>query len=277
MQPQPLLGRCAGEAVALALQDAGRAFSDGLLSDPAVRAWMDRRGIAATPAPPPAPPPPAPPPNPLPEGAPAAGAGEPPPSPAKPVAQRAPHEPRSAAIRGGTGAFSPRGTPGALEAPSAGVAFLFGFTHRPLRPLGIDVDLILGFGRFSSSTAPPAGLFETKDSRMDLLSLGLSAGVRAIAPLGGFEPWAGGGLALMISKLALSGATLGFPGSVEESGVAPGAYLAGGLDLAVAEKWLLGGQCRWTYAEQKFGKLSAGSSGSIGGLTCFGALSRLWP
>jgi len=266
VQPQPMLGRCVGEAVALALQDAGRSLAERLLSDPAVRAWMERRGIATAPAPPP--------PTTPPIGA--EDAGESPPAPT-PVAQRAPLEPRSSAFRVGIGAFSPRGTPGALEKPSGGVAFLLGAMSRPLRPLGIDGDFIWAFGQFSSSTAPPPGLFETKAGRMDLTTAALSVGVRGIAPLGGFEPWAGGGLVLMLSKLALSGATLGLPGSVDESGITAGGYLATGLDLALGPKWIFGGQCRWTFAQQSFGKLSAGRSGSIGGLTCLGALSYGWP
>ncbi len=279
-QPPPVIGYCIGEAVALALQDAGRAFADRLLSDPAVRAWMSRRGIA--PVQPPEPPRASPPPLPqLPEEAQAiraADASVPEPSARpKPVVRAAPPEPGTSAMRAGIGWFSPHGTPGALEHPSSGIALLLGATYRPLRPLGIDVDLTYGHGEFSSSTAPSPGAFETKDGRMSLSSLGLSAGVRGIASLGELRPWAGGGLVILVSQLTLTGATLGFPGEVDESGVTGGAYVAGGLDLGFADKWLLGAQCRWTFAQQSFGNLSAGRAGNIGGPMCVGAVSRSWP
>ncbi|BDG05096.1 hypothetical protein [Anaeromyxobacter oryzae] len=280
-QQPPPLGSCIGDAVALALQDAGRAFVDRLLSDAAVRAWTDRRGIAvvAAPEPPRAPPPP---PS-EPEGAPepwATAASEPGPvSPAapRPVVKAAPQTPGASALRAAVGWFSPRGTPGALDDPSGGIALLLGGTYRPRPWLGVDLDLTYGYGQFSSSTAPPPGTFETKGSRMSLSSLGLGAGVRGIAPLGILRPWAGGGVTVLVSKLTLAGTTLGFPGEVAESGVTGGVYAAAGLDLAVEKTWLLGGQCRWLFAEQDFGRLSAGQTGSIGGRMCVAAVSRTWP
>ncbi|WP_242342848.1 hypothetical protein [Anaeromyxobacter terrae] len=278
-QPPPALGSCIGDAVALALQEAGRAFVDRLLSDASVRAWMDSRGIAAVPAPELPRAPPAPSPR-EPEGAQdpwATEAGEPRPVLPRPVVKAAPQMPGTLAFRGALGWFSPRGEPGALDEPSGGIALLLGATYRRMQSLGVDLDLTYGYGQFSSTTAPPPGMFETKSDRMSLSSLGFAAGIRGIAPLGILQPWAGAGVALLVSKVTLTGATLGFPGEVTESGVTGGAYVAAGLDLAVEKTWLVGGQCRWTFAEQGFRRLSAGRTGSIGGPMCLAAISRTWP
>lgn len=283
-QPPPVLGTCIGDSVALALQDAGRAFVGQLLSDAAVRAWLERAGIAALPV---AERPPAPPRSPPPVPGEASRAAQDPwaasgneagtPSRPRPVSKASPQKPGTSAFRVGAGWFSPRGTSGALEDPSGGVAFLVGATYHPLRPLGIDVDVTYALGEFASTTAPPAGTFETKSTRMQLSSLGFSAGVRGIAPLGHVEPWAGAGFVLLVSRLTLTGSTLGFPGEVEESGAAAGPYAAAGVDVAVGGKWLFGGQCRWTLAEQDFGRLSAGRPGNVGGPMCLAGLSLSWP
>lgn len=278
-QPRRVLGDCIGDAVALALQDAGGAFARRLLSDPSVDAWLRRSGIVrVAPAAP---------------ATPARAAAEPSQgaqvmwgaapdadgstAPPRPVRQAKPLAPGSSAIRFGAGPFRPQGTPGALEDPGTGVALLLGATYRPVRPLGIDLDLTTAFAEFSSSTAPPPGTFQTKSGRMQLASLGISAGVRGIAPLGAVEPWAGAGVMLVVSRLSLTGTTLGLPGSVDEDGVTVGAYAGAGLDLAVSEKWLVGAQCRWIAAEQDFGQLSANRTGNVGGPMCLADAEWTWP
>jgi hypothetical protein len=257
----PGLGGCIGDAIALALQQAGRSFSSDLLASATVRSWMERRGLALETPPPPR------------EESPEPGQEAPP----RPVQPRGPLAPRTTAMRFGIGWGVPRGTPGALEDASGGIVLDLGGTYRPYPGLGIDFDAFFSHAEFSSRTAPPAGLFQTKDARMDLNTVNFSLGIRAIAPLGVVEPWAGGGVGLVVSKLTLGGSTLGFPGTVDSVQGGPSAYLAAGLDAEILPKVLFGAQCRWTFAGVSFGDLSASRSASIGGPACLGAGTLTWP
>jgi hypothetical protein len=261
-QPPGFSG-CMGEAVALAPQQAGRSLSRDLLASAAVSAWMERRGLAleARPSPP-------------------EQAGSEPADAPRPILPHGPLPPRTSAFRTGIGWGVPRGTPGALEDPSGGLVLDIGGTYRPLRTsgiLGIDFDAIFSYAHFSSTTAPPPGLFQTKDARMSSETMNMTVGLRAIAPFGAVEPWAGAGVGLLVSPLSLGGTTVGFPGSIDELKAAPSAYLATGLDARASGRVLPGIQCRWTFAQMGFGELSAGRSGDVGGPACLGALSFMWP
>jgi hypothetical protein len=182
-----------GDAVALAMQDAGAKTLARLSSDPALAAWLRTRGAAAPalavrpaadyPAPPPPPPP----------DALAASGGSPadagPPPPPRPVTAPAPSGPaarRSAYWSGAIGGFAPEETAGKLEGPGTGLSLFIEGEARFNRYVGLAAEGGWLYRSFSRALVAPG-----MKGHLELETGSLGLGPRVFLPAEVVEPWIG--------------------------------------------------------------------------------------
>jgi hypothetical protein len=186
------LTHCAGigDAVALAMQDAGAKLLTGLSGDPSLAAFLQARGV---PAPalalrpvadyPPAPSPPRP--DPLVPGPPPTDAPAPAARPVVAPEATAPVR-RSARLAVGLGAFLPDETAGALEGAATGFGFLLDAETRFAPYLAFAAE-----GGWFAAPYAKAAVAPGTTRAMALSTWYLGLGLRAILPGDGIEPWIG--------------------------------------------------------------------------------------
>lgn len=278
------LGFCGarGEAVAVAMQQAGETLVRKVSESDSLAAWLAAHGIApvrftvkpfeayaepaistsATQSP-----------------TTSASASEPPPA-AAPVPVRAgpppaPLAPRSLRLRVGAAQFQPESTAGKLENPSNGLAVTaFGGEVRLNSVLRLDVDLEFAERSYSATYVPHYTGF---GPRTTLDSTSVGAGLRAWPPLGDrprVEPWVGVSARILYTKLEVTyfGGLSG--GESLDTAWSVGADVGGGLNFYLGARWGLGVDVRWRFARASLAPL--GSVG-IGGLLIGGSFVAALP
>ncbi len=183
--------------------------------------------------------------------------------------------PRSAQIRVGLGVFRGDASAGKLDDPRTGVSVtMLGAEFRPLRALGVTLDLAtLGRG-FSGKTLPsPGGFAVPRGIFLSSTSVGL--GVRGILPGGPLEPWVGVTGQLVRTELSSSYSLFGLTGSGDPSGTAwsAGVDVGTGLLFYVGRGVQLGIEVRRLFSRASFDPFPG--SVPVGGLSTsltFGAV-----
>ena len=272
-----------GDAVALAIQDAGAKLLAALSSDPAVLAWLATRGVPSRTfavKPPESYPAPAPPPRPsrydgpyVPPGTeqPGGPVGEAePPAPARPVTAppAKPAVPRSVQVRVAAGVFHHGdSTPGALEAPRTGFSFtILGMEMRPRDGLGLTFEFGSLARDYSAKALPPPSPFAVPQSIFLGTTL-FGVGVRGVLPGGPVEPWIGATALALRNALSTTYTLFGFPGSgsPEEVAWSAGVDLGGGLLFYPGKGVQLGLEVRRIFSRASFDAFPG--TVSIGGWT----------
>jgi hypothetical protein len=276
---QPLFCKGRGEAVALALQEAGAGAVRAMAESPQLAAWLAGRGVekpaftvraidayptetakpdetaiataSATPTPPATPTP--------------VRAGPPP----------APVQPRSFSVRGGLAAFRPETSAGKLEHPSGGlgVAYL-GFGTRLLEWLSLDLPLEYVTRSYAATSVPHLTGF---GPRVTLDSTSFGAGLRVTPPVGArplLEPWLGAGARVVYTKLTVTyfGGLSG--GEPTDTAWSAGADVGGGLNLYPGGPWVLGFEARRIFGRASLAPLGAVG---IGGVVIGGSFGAAFP
>lgn len=274
------LGFCGarGEAVAVAMQQAGETLVQKVSESDALAAWLAARGIApvrftvkpfeayaertsstsATPSP-----------------TTSAFASEPPRAvPVRAGPPPAPLAPRSFRLRGGLAQFRPESTAGKLEDPSKGLALtVFGGEFRLTSVLRTDIDLEISTRDYSAKYVPHYTGFGPRTT-LDSTSVGV--GLRVSPPLGGrprVEPWLGASARIIHTRLEVTYfGGLAYSEAHEAFGV--GADVGGGVSFFLGARWMLGLDARWRFARANLAPL--GSVG-IGGLLIGGSFGAVLP
>jgi hypothetical protein len=261
------LTHCAGigDAVALAMQDAGAKVLARLSGDPALAAWLRTRGAAAPAlAVRPAADYPAPPPQPegLAPSAALADAGPPPLPPPRPVTAPAPTGPavrRSAYASGAIGGFAPEETAGKLEGPGTGWSLFIEAEARFNRYLALATEGGWLYRSYSTAQVAPG---MKRGMELETWSLGL--GPRVFLPAEIIEPWIGAMPCVLMTR-----ATESFSMRMSMNDWAPawstGLLLGAGLRLYPSGRFALGLEVRRLLANTALGSYP-GAVG-IGGWT----------
>jgi hypothetical protein len=265
-----------GRALAVAMQEAGAALLGKVTSDPAVVAFFAGRGaavpafsvrpaesyeivparLAASPRPPEEPAPAAPYADPtspyVPDAAPAPTRS--PEAASVPVSAGIAMPPRSFQVRVGLGLFRAEETAGKLEEGGTGISVTaLGAEYRPMRALGLALEVGGAARDYSARTLPPAGGFAVPRG-IHLSSKSLGFGVRAMKAGGPVEPWVGATAQLIRTELASSYSVFGLDVTGEPSGSTWSAGLDLGAGLAVfpGGRHVVGLEVRRLFARARF-------------------------
>jgi hypothetical protein len=260
------LTHCAGigDAVALAMQDAGAKVLARLSGDPALAAWLRTRGAAAPalavrqaadyPSPPPQPD------GLAPTGGSPADTGPPPPP--RPVTAPAPTGPairRSAYASGAIGSFAPEETAGKLEGPGTGWSLFIEGEARFNRYVALAAEGGWLYRSYSQASVAPR---MKRGMELETWSLGL--GPRVFLPAEIVEPWIG-----VMPCVLMTRATESFSMQMSMNDWAPawstGLLLGGGLRIYPGGRFVLGLEGRRLLASTALGSYP-GAVG-IGGWT----------
>jgi hypothetical protein len=275
------LGFCGarGEAVAVAMQQAGETLVQKVSESDALAAWLAARGMAsvrftvkpfeayAEPTPTSATPSPT-------TSASASGPPRAPPVPVHAGAPPLPLAPRSFRLRVGLAQFRPESTAGKLEDPSKGLAVtVVGGEFRLTSVLRTDIDLELAERDYSATYVPHYTGFGPR-ATLDSTSVGV--GLRGSPPLGDrppVEPWLGASARIIYTKLKVTYFG-GLAYSEAHEAFSVGADVGGGVNFFLGERWGLGMDVRWRFARASLAPLG---SVSIGGLLIGGTFFASLP
>jgi hypothetical protein len=241
-----------GEAVALAIQDAGASLLARLSADPVLAAWLRYRGAAAPvlavrpaeeyPAPPPDPP------DPLASpGGPAAPAPLTAPRPVTAPAPTGPPVRRSAYASGAIAGIAPEETAGALEGAGTGWSVFLEAEARFNRYLALAAE-----GGWLARSYAQASVAPGMKRGFGLESWFLGLGLRAFLPAETIEPWLG-----VMPCVLLTRASESFSMSMSMGDWAPawsaGLQLGAGLRLYPGGRYALGLEVRRLLASASLG------------------------
>jgi opacity protein-like surface antigen len=120
---------------------------------------------------------------------------------------------------------------------------------------------ITGFSqRVDTPEGVQASRFTRVDGRSRLSGEGLALSLRYIAPMGRWEPYAGGGLGWYRSRLEVRGSSFFFRDTLaEERSNDFGAHLLAGVDYWVRPRIALGAELRYLRLNAKFDELVPGT------------------
>ena len=163
----------------------------------------------------------------------------------------------------GLGGFLPKDN-AVLVNRSGGLTFSFDAIVKRTPWHSIGFDFFSFYSRFDTPSHLQSPLFGTLDSRASLTGGGFSASSRAHLPVGRIELHAGAGIGVFFSRLRVSGATFGLPGSSEQRSTDIGWQLMAGFSHHALPRRSWGLEWRYLNVQADFGTLTNGSV-QIGG------------
>jgi opacity protein-like surface antigen len=139
-------------------------------------------------------------------------------------------------IGGGFGVYSEEDN-AQLANQDAGAAVYFSGGYRASPNIAIEADALLWNQDFTAPATIP-----NAQGRADLVSTGVSAVIKLIAPLGAVDLYAGGGLGFYATNLNVE---VGSGAEIDETETDLGYQLLAGADIYVSRKLSVGLEYRW--------------------------------
>jgi len=127
----------------------------------------------------------------------------------------------------------------------------------------IALEMGVGYTKSNASASATSG-GTTVSADMDITIVPITLGLKVLAPMGTFEPYAMAGVGVYYTKMEASASVSGFgSGSASENDTVFGGYLGLGSNFNVASNTFLGLEGKYFFAKPSFGDFGDGNIDGI--------------